>query len=426
LTAVTESVDPLDDTPLYEVAWSAEDALPISLVISRRVDDLLVESISIARGNVLLADHGLTLRDSDQEQALDPPEAPADGGRYAPRLRQPDLTYSAELGGAQLSVAKSLAQDPRLAKPQLWLESNGERWNAVLDLLGSEHDAAEYVVEIDDQRRGHVRFGDGEHGRRLPAGTRFAARYRLGNGATGNVGPETISAALVPGGGFVRVRNPLSARGGADFEAIEDVKQYAPAAFKTQRRAVTLADYETAAKLYPGVQQARAEFRWLASWYTVVLAIDRAGGAPIDDTFRAGFTAFMEERRMAGYDLEVREPVYVPLDVTVRVCLRKGTSRSAVLRELSERLGSGSRGLFHPDRLTFGQRVYVSPILREAAAIAGVDHARLVRFKRFREPATTELADGYLEVSGLELPQLANDASFPERGLIRFQLEGGV
>ena len=312
------------------------------------------------------------------------------------------------------------------AHPQVWLESNGERWTARGDLLGSPDDAAEFVVEIDNRRRPHLRFGDNQHGRRPSLGQMFSAVFRVGNGSRGNIGAEAISAILRPGGGFQRVRNPLPATGGADPEPMEEVRQFAPVAFRTQNRAVTLEDYAEMAQRFPGVQQARAEFRWLASWYTVVLAVDRLGGKPIDEAFRTGLLAHMEQFRMAGYDLEVCEPVAVPLDIVVHVCLRPGTSRTAVHRELQERLGSGRRGLFHPDRLTFGQRIYASQILAQAAAVAGVDHARMVRFKRLREPAGTELDDGYLEVSGIEMPQLANEASFPERGTIGFELEGGI
>ena len=39
------------------------------------------------------------------------------------------------------------------------------------------------------------------------------------------------------------VRNPLPAQGGVEPETIEDVRQRAPAAFRTQERAVTEADY---------------------------------------------------------------------------------------------------------------------------------------------------------------------------------------
>jgi len=427
LTGVSELDDSLDAIPLYEVAWAEDDALPFSFVVSRRVDDVLVENISIARGNVVLADHGLTVEDDPADPSLDPRQAPLDGSLYAPILSEAGLTFRQGLPDpSTTTAAQCLTQTPAAAHPQVWLDSAGERWTAVGDLLGSDGDAAEFVVEIDNRRRAHLRFGDNEHGRRPSLGQSFTALFRTGNGSRGNVGAEAISAILRNGGGFRRVRNPLPAQGGAEPEPMDEVRQFAPVAFRTQNRAVTLEDYAEMALRFPGVQQARAEFRWLASWYTVVLAVDRLGGEPIDEEFRTGLFAHMEQFRMAGYDLEIGEPVAVPLDIAVHLCLRPGASRTAVHRELQERLGTGTQGLFHPDRLTFGQRIYTSQIVAQAAAVAGVDHVRMVRFKRLREPARTELEDGFLEVSGLELPQLANNPSFPERGTIQFELEGGV
>lgn len=427
LTAVDAITDPLDNTPLYAVTWAEDDALPFAFVLSRRVDSVLIENISVARGNVVLADHGLTVSDNPADPSLSPRQVPIDGADLVPILAEAGLTFREELPNpAANSAVRCMLQSADAARPQVWLDSEGERWNASPDLLGSDGDAAEFVVEVDNARRAHLRFGDGEHGRTPSRGQTFSAVFRVGNGTRGNVGAEAISAILRPGGGFSRVRNPLPASGGADPEAMEQVRQFAPAAFRTQQRAVTLTDYEERALEFPGVQQARAEFRWLASWYTVVVAVDRKGGGPVDDAFRAGLLAHLDQYRMAGYDLDVREPVYVPLDIELHVCLRPGASRSAVYRELSERLGSGPRGLFQPDKLTFGQRIYSSQIVAQAASVAGVDHVQVVLFKRFREPPGNELAEGFLEVSGLELPQLANDPSFPERGRIVFDLEGGV
>src|SRR4029453_19485355 len=70
LTDVVEREDPLDGSPLYEVAWSKEDAVPFSFIISRRVDDVLVKNISIARANVALADHGLTVQENPAAPSL--------------------------------------------------------------------------------------------------------------------------------------------------------------------------------------------------------------------------------------------------------------------------------------------------------------------------------------------------------------------
>src|SRR4029453_14706251 len=145
-----------------------------------------------------------------------------------------------------------------------------------------------------------------EHGRRPSLGQSFTAVFRTGNGSRGNVGAEAISAILRTGGGFRRVRNPLPAQGGAEPEPMEEVRQFAPVAFRTQNRAVTLEDYAEMALRFPGVQQARAEFQLLATWYTVVVAVDRIGGKPIDEEFRTGLLTHLEQFRMAGYDLEIR------------------------------------------------------------------------------------------------------------------------
>lgn len=157
----------------------------------------------------------------------------------------------------------------------------------------------------------------------------------------------------------------------------------------------------------------------------VVIAVDRTGGLPLDPDFRASLLAHLETYRMASYDLDLREPVHVPLDIGLELCLYPNANRTQVHRELHERLGSAPSGLFHPDRLTFGQRIYSSQIIAQSSAVAGVHSVSVIRFHRFRQTPGTELEDGFLEVQGLELPQLANHPSFPERGRIEFILKGG-
>lgn len=65
LTEVRTSVDPLDGTPLLEVAWDACDALPFDLCLSVRMpapDCAWLHDVSLVRGNVLLVDHGEHVR----------------------------------------------------------------------------------------------------------------------------------------------------------------------------------------------------------------------------------------------------------------------------------------------------------------------------------------------------------------------------
>jgi hypothetical protein len=59
----------------------------------------------------------------------------------------------------------------------------GQRWNRVPDLDGAGPDDAVYEVRLDDDGSLHVRFGDGKHGARPPAGeVHVRARYSVGGG----------------------------------------------------------------------------------------------------------------------------------------------------------------------------------------------------------------------------------------------------
>src|SRR5262249_16882294 len=157
-----------------------------------------------------------------------------------------------------------------------------------------------------------LRFGDGKLGQRPEPGTIFTARYRVGNGAAGNVGADSLFhlTANLPG---ATVRNLLPAWGGQDPESLEDVRQGAPSAFRTQECAVTAADYAEVTERDPGIQRAAATFRWTGSWHTVFLTADRVGGLAVDDAFRQKTKDRVERYRMAGQDLEVDAPRFIAL-----------------------------------------------------------------------------------------------------------------
>ncbi|MGW4392156.1 putative baseplate assembly protein [Streptomyces sp. NPDC004685] len=75
LTSVTPGVDRIEDQPVLEVTWAAEDALRLPFCLTTRGgrDCLPVEDVSLARGNVVLVDHGRTLTGLPQTATV-PPE----------------------------------------------------------------------------------------------------------------------------------------------------------------------------------------------------------------------------------------------------------------------------------------------------------------------------------------------------------------
>jgi hypothetical protein len=209
------------------------------------------------------------------------------------------------------------------------------------------------------------------------------------------------------------------------------VRQFAPQAFRTQERAVTEADYVQKTEMHPEVQKAAAKFYWTGSWYTVYIIIDRKGGLDIDDAFKETIRLHLEQYRMAGYDLEIRQPRYVPLHIIINVCVKPGYFKNEVKKNLLQVFSSGvvaggANGFFHPDNFTFGQSLYLSHIYKEAMAIAGVASIEVKQFKRWAKNPGTELKDGLLKPSELEILRLDNDPSLPENGKIEFILSGGL
>jgi predicted phage baseplate assembly protein len=225
------------------------------------------------------------------------------------------------------------------------------------------------------------------------------------------------------------VRNPLPASGGTDPEPLANVRLYAPQAFRTQERAVTEADYADVAGRHPEVQKAAATLRWTGSWYTVFVTVDRKGGRPVDATFKSTLRTFLDRYRLAGYDLEIESPVFIPLDIALSICVSPGYLKSSVEAALFDAFSTAN--FFNPDNFTFGQPLYLSQLIARALRVAGVISVDTTdvepnRFQRQGSARQPIPRDGELRFDRLEIPQVLTDSSRPEAGRIQFFLTGGL
>ncbi len=429
LTQVTPDTDPLDGTPVVEVAWADEDALPFSFCVSALTTGVggtqRRSVIGVARGNVVLVEHGATV--------AQPVELSDDldvARRWRPTLPEGRPTWAVAFT-PRLPASRQLDVDPREAVPQVWVEDADDNdFDPVPDLLGSLPEDAHFVVEPDDDGTTTLRFGDGTYGRAPDAERVHVASYRRGHGTVGNVGPKAITH-LRPAQVGVEVTNPLAATGGVDPEPTEKVRTDAPHAFRVQERAVTEADYGTLlTERGEGVQRAAGRMRWTGSWYTAFVTVDRVGGLQVDGPFREKVRRLLDGYRMAGVDVDVSSPRPVPIEIELVVCAHSARFNTDVERDvldvLSSRvLPSGRRGLFHADRFTFGTPVHLSQVYAAVLGVPGVATVRATRFRRYGESDRGELAAGVIRVHDLEIAQLANDPDVPERGLLTVSVAGG-
>ena len=292
--------DPLTLDEITEITWGEQDALPFPVCVSSVTDDVhgaaFVDEVSIARGNLMLADHGRTLpaealgtvpephlymTASGSDCTCDAPKPVAVPVRFRPKLAHRPLT----LGGGVYRIAvvegdsrrERVAFDPaapaalalgwemRDVWPEIHvagtIDAVDSDWSPRRSLLNSAAAARDFVVEIDDGGVTSLRFGDDQLGRRPESGTAFSATYRVGNGAAGNVGAEAI-AHIVTAESVEAVRNPMPAIGGVEPESVARVRRRAPQAFRRQERAVTREDYAEVTLRHGAIQNAAATFRW--------------------------------------------------------------------------------------------------------------------------------------------------------------------
>jgi hypothetical protein len=458
--------DPTQVQPVTEIEWDLEDALPFPLCISATTDEehgrQYLEAVSLAGGNMVLADHGRTIENeslgtvSSPDPRLAIVQPPAEDRceerelslvypRFRPRLQEGPLTQAATVTKTEMvdGQERRLFFDPEAPAslvfrwemervlPVISLEdSNGIEWLPQRDLLSSDEFAPEFVAEVEEDGRATLRFGDGQYGLRPSSDVSFVATYRLGNGVRGNVGAEALVHIVSDDNRIESVRNPLPAKGGIDPESIDQVRQSAPGAFRIQQRAVTPEDYAEAAERHSQVQRAAATVRWTGSWRTIFLTVDRLGGQPVDAEFEGEMRRHLERYRMAGHDVEIDGPQFVPLEIEMRICVQPDYFRSdiqtALLEVFSNRiLPDGRRGFFHADKFSFGQPVYLSKLYAAAQAVAGVRFVEFIKFQRFGIESQEGLDAGLLEMDRLEIAQLDNDPNFPERGVLRLIMEGG-
>jgi hypothetical protein len=456
LTKVTPAVDVLAKPPLVaplallEIEWHPDDALQFDLAIQVQVPGGTLgsafEAGAVARANVVIAEHGASLPPAAalglnpaEADALRPaldPAVPPDVAGWSPVVRLPGTLAlpMAHIGPPPADTAPAstlLDVDPAKVVPAVALDDDFESWTARPDLLASGRFGRDFVVETGIDGAPLIRVGYGVDGLAPTPGAALGVHGRFGGGTVGNLGPDALAHVVLPvaqGTAGLRITNPLPARGGADPESAAAIRSRAPEAFRRQERAITAADYARFAKAIPGVADAIAVPRWTGAWWTMMVYVDRVGGAAVDASFEAQVAAGLERYRMMGFDVALSPARAAPLDIEIEVCAGRDSLAADVAwqvrRALSPSAG-GAAALFHPDRFGFETALQLSQLIAAVMAVPGVSAARVTRFKRWARVSTGELAYGVIRPTGPEILKLADDPSRPEMGRLAIRMGSG-
>jgi hypothetical protein len=180
-TVAYDEHDSLFQVPLVKITWDESDALPFTLWITKPHDAKWDcddgTAVTVARGNVLLVDHGRSIRQDDVNLATShgPPPSPFVANYPSARIRatlsSSNLTFSDGLPISGASATDQFKQDPRGATPQILLQAKSRRQG-----LAEEFS----ILELRDLRRIAKRLLDRVVkgvDRKVPDKLKLAAKY---------------------------------------------------------------------------------------------------------------------------------------------------------------------------------------------------------------------------------------------------------
>jgi hypothetical protein len=349
--------------------------------------------------NIIKASHGRTIRSEILKQK------DQEVSKFLFTLKEGPLAFISD--AYSRSSSSSLMESHSTLK--VWVD--GELWEETDSLLKCGPLDQKFSISIDENGYATVLFGDGKFGLKPENDILIEAEYRVGNGSVGNVGKDTLvrfnlpqnQSALVEQA-IESVTNPLPATGGIDIESMDDAKIAGPKSLKSLQRAVTLKDYEDLVKreFQNEITNARARFVYTGSWDTIFVSVDLKGedrknssaivdGSDLFDRIRK----YLERIKMIGYEVQIEEAKYVPIEICITVYLQKyldsQTVRDRIRNSLTnaDNIVDGTKGLFHPDNFTFGDPVYASKIYEVLKKTPEVKYGIITTFMRRRSNSET-------------------------------------
>jgi predicted phage baseplate assembly protein len=254
-------------------------------------------------------------------------------------------------------------------------------WQRVDDFYRSAKDAKHFVLNA---AAGTITFGDGAAGLIPPAGATIAAPvWRHGGGSAGNaVMAGAVKTIIDQVAGIDKVTNPRAAAGGADEQDLDEFIRMAPGRLRSERGAVTAADFELHAASVGGVCKALA----LGGRHPDYPDVDVPGAVTVfivADTTRMpprpsaelirSVARLLDTKRLITTEVYVAAPRFLEVRIEARLLVAATSAFDQVALEAAQRVDR----LLDPARRGFGADL--SPAALYSALLHADDPLQTVR-----------------------------------------------
>lgn len=264
------------------------------------------------------------------------------------------------------------------------LTIGGESWTLVDTFAYSSSTDKHFMVELNENMDPYIKFGDGVFGAKPSAGSSINVKFYLTSGGAGNIEASAITnvpsdiSSQVSG---VQCSNIQPASGGSNYETFNMLKEHIPLSVKTLGVAITKEDFESLAKLVPGIGKAKADYE-CGRKLTIYVSGD-TNVTVADSKVKEVLTTLQQKAPLTTW-LNVKSAGVVEILLEVSVTGRKSYKRTEIQQAVLQALYDA----YNAQTSDIGGHVRISDIYALIDNLPQVDYLHITKFYTKPWPVT--------------------------------------
>lgn len=249
-----------------------------------------------------------------------------------------------------------IPSDQKYTEGSMNLYINDEPWILVNTFAYSSSRDKVYKVEVDEQLRPYIKFGDGQFGMKPEYNATVQASYSLTYGSAGNIATNnftTVPQNIQIIDSKITINNVIPATGGSNYETFNMLKNHIPLSIKTLGVAITKEDFEAIAKMVGGVDKAYANY--VCGRY-VEIYITPDGGGEASSALLDSVEKTISKSKVITTSIEVlsthKSQVFLDMTITGKKSFKSNDISNQVKKALTTAYDYNNSNINKPVRLS--------------------------------------------------------------------------
>ena len=287
--------------------------------------------------------------------------------------------------GGRPTIQINIADGKYYEKGTMQLTIGGESWSLVDTFAYSKPTDKHFMVDIDGNLNPYITFGDGVFGALpTPGATINKASCYVTVGANGNVPVSSITSVpseITNSINDVECSNIQPASGGANYESFNLLKEHIALSVKTMGVAITKEDFESLAKLVPGIAKAKSDYECGRKLTVYVSGLTNVAVA--DSKLKEVLETLKQKAPLTTW-LKVKSAGTVEIMLEITVTGKKSYKRTEIQSSILQALYDA----YNPQTSDIGGHVRISDIYALIDNLPQVDYLSITKFYTKPWPVT--------------------------------------